>query len=208
MLAGWIIQTPGETVSFGESFTTFTHKGITCSYSPLGFVQNHAEQAGYLYDWILEKNKKNKKILDLYCGVGATSLLLAKEGNEVVGVELNSTSVELAIQNKQYNRINNVQFSCADVEEALPKLLASFTPDAIIVNPPKIGVTPGVLKILGESKSPITYISCNPPTLARDLEYLSRQGFILKDLQAFDMFPQTTHLETAVYLEHCELSKN
>ncbi|MBX9923085.1 MAG: 23S rRNA (uracil(1939)-C(5))-methyltransferase RlmD [Rhabdochlamydiaceae bacterium] len=199
---GWIIQTPKKIFTFGETTASFTHRGITCTFSPLGFVQNHPEQTGYLYDWVLEKNQNSQKILDLYCGIGASSLLFARDGKIVTGVELNPASIKLAIQNGQQNQIKNVQFLCADVEEALPSLLASFTPDSILVNPPKVGLAPAVLKILGDSKSNITYVSCNPPTLARDLAYLSKQGFILKDLQAFDMFPQTTHLETAVYLVH------
>jgi 23S rRNA (uracil1939-C5)-methyltransferase len=201
-LAGWILQTPEQTVTFGETTTSFTHRGINCDYSPLGFVQNHPEQAGYLYDWILEKNTNCQKILDLYCGIGASSLLLAQDGKKVIGVELNPSSIELATQNAHKNRIEDARFVCADVEKAFPALLASFTPDAILVNPPKIGLSPPVLHILGETKGLITYISCNPPTLARDLAYLSNRGFIIKDLKAFDMFPQTTHLETAVHLEH------
>lgn len=199
-LSGWILQTPKQMLTFGEITTSFTHRGITCSYSPLGFVQNHPEQAGLLYDWILGKNLNSQKVLDLYCGIGASSLLLAKSGKKVTAVELNPSSIELAIQNAQNNQIENVQFLCHDVEKALPDLLTSITPDAILVNPPKAGLSSEVLKILGEAHSNITYVSCNPPTLARDLSYLSNKGFFLKDLQAFDMFPQTTHLETAVYL--------
>ncbi len=201
-LDGWIIQTPEQVHTFGTTMASFTHRGITCFYSPLGFVQNHPEQAGFLYDWILEKNKKFQKIIDLYCGIGASSLLLAREVKTVTGVELNPASIAMANQNASINHINNIEFICSDVETALPSLIAADTPQAILVNPPKMGLSESVLKILGKYKLPITYVSCNPPTLARDLAYLASEGFIIKDLQAFDMFPQTTHLETAVFLEH------
>lgn len=207
-LDGWIIQTPEEAYTFGTTMASFTHRGITCFYSPLGFVQNHPEQAGLLYDWIVEKNKKFQKIVDLYCGIGASSLLLAREVQEVIGVELNPASVEMANQNASSNQINNIEFICSDVETAIPALITSKTPNAIVVNPPKIGLSESVLKILAKYRLPITYISCNPPTLARDLAYLAKEGFIIKELQAFDMFPQTTHLETAVFLEYTDSRKS
>ncbi len=200
-ITGWIIKTPKQLFELGETTPSFTHKNLTFHYSPFGFVQNHAEQSGKIYDWIVEKNLSSKKILDLYCGIGASSILLAEKGKEVIGVELNPLSIELAIQNAKQNQIEGIDFICASAETSTKKELDSFKPDTLVINPPKAGIDKEVLKeIVHSSCVSITYISCNPPTLARDLAFLIENGFVLKDLQAFDMFPQTTHVETAVHL--------
>ncbi len=200
-ISGGILKTPQTTLEFGEVIPYFIHNGLIFTYSPFGFVQNHPEQSGNIYNWILKSNLPSKKALDLYCGVGASSILLAQEGKEVLGVELNPISIDLAIKNAKKNKADRAQFICACAETSLPKLLKEFTPDAIIVNPPKTGISLEALKIITSSMAEtITYISCNPTTLARDLSLLLNKGFSIQDLQAFDMFPQTTHVETAVHL--------
>jgi 23S rRNA (uracil1939-C5)-methyltransferase len=201
LISGYIFKTPDESLEFGDTLPSFTHKDLIFSYSPFGFVQNHPEQSANIYDWIVKVNSESKKILDLYCGIGVSSLLLAKEGKEVLGIELNANSVDLAFKNAERNKIKTAHFLCSSAESSTRKQLDKFKPDAIVVNPPKMGVFPEVLAdICRSTTDTITYISCNPTTLARDLSFLIDKGFILHDLQAFDMFPQTTHVETAVLL--------
>lgn len=200
-ISGWIIKTPTETSEHGNTKPYFMHDSMKIHYSPFGFVQNHPEQSEKIYNWILEKNKLSQRILDLYCGVGASSLLLAGQNKEVLGIELNPFSIELALQNREENHVKGVEFICASAESASQEALSSFKPDAIVINPPKTGIDPDVLKSVVESSTKsITYISCSPPTLARDLAFLTKNGFVLQDLLSFDMFPQTTHVETVVYL--------
>lgn len=200
-LSGFILKTPTQSFEAGEITPYFVHKGLTFHYSPFGFIQNHPEQSEKIYNWIVQSNLHAKKILDLYCGIGVSSLLLAKENKQVQGVELNPVSIELAIQNAKNNQINEVQFFCASAETSTRERLHIFQPDTLIVNPPKAGIPLEVLKdICKSSLTTITYISCNPPTLARDLSYLLNNGFIIENILAFDMFPQTTHVETVVKL--------
>lgn len=200
-IAGSILKTPAQVLESGDIHPFFTHKDLTFNYSPFGFVQNHPEQSGHIYDWTLKSNNHSKKILDLYCGIGISGLLLAKEGKKVVGVELNPISIELAGQNAQQNNIEGAEFVCDSAESSTRKILKSFKPDALILNPPKAGIAPEILKeFKNSSVELITYISCNPPTLARDLAHLALEGFELEDLQAFDMFPQTTHVEVTARL--------
>jgi 23S rRNA (uracil1939-C5)-methyltransferase len=117
-------------------------------------------------------------------------------------VEINQVAVELAKSNAQRNNLS-VSFFCAPAEKLAPELLSSFQPDALVINPPKTGIDPSLLHALSIDSSlhTILYISCNPTTLARDLALLVTRGFLIRSLQCFDMFPQTTHVETVVCLQ-------
>ena len=206
-IAGWILKTPTQVLESGDIHPFFIHNDLTFTYSPFGFMQNHPEQSGHIYDWTLKSASSSKKVLDLYCGIGISSLLLAKSGKKVIGVELNPISIELAKQNAQQNHIEGSEFICDSAEGSTRKILKSFTPDTLILNPPKAGIAPEILKeIKSSSIQTILYISCNPPTLARDLAHLINEGFIIEDLQAFDMFPQTTHVEVTAKLARKKLA--
>lgn len=199
--SGWHLKTPKQIFEFGDSSFQLIYRNLVFFYSPFSFVQNHPEQSEKIYDWLIEINSSSKRILDLYCGIGISSLALAQKGKKVLGVEVNPVSIKLAMKSATYNQLEEVQFLCAPVEDSTEDLLASFEPDSIIMNPPKAGASPDVLEAL--SRSPIkniSYISCNPTTLARDLSYLIKKGFVLDHIKAFDMFPQTTHVECAVQL--------
>lgn len=158
-------------------------------FSPYGFMQSNKEVTAKIYEMIKTRaGSTPKNILDLYCGAGITSHLLAENGHTVIGVEANSSLIP---------KSTTVKFICDKVEKALPRLLKTFTPDLIIVNPPRTGLSEAVLPHL---KAPeIFYLSCMPSTLGRDLERLSFR-YNLESVQAFDMFPQTTHVETLVKL--------
>ncbi len=116
-------------------------------------------------------------------------------GHEVIGVEANSALLPPS---------NGVRFIHSTVEKALPKLLKTFHSDLIIVNPPRTGLSKEVLPYLKAKE--ILYLSCMPSTLAHDLERLSPR-YSLDKVQAFDMFPQTTHIETLVKLKMSTISK-
>lgn len=164
------------------------HLGIF-SFSPYGFMQNNASITEKIYQTLIDRvGTKPKKILDLYCGAGTTSTLLAKEGHEVIGVEANRSLLPSS---------KGVAFICSKVETALPKLLKTFNPDLIIVNPPRTGLSKEIPPLLQSEE--ILYLSCMPSTLARDIERLNSL-YSLEHVEAFDMFPQTTHVETLAQL--------
>lgn len=180
-------------------------------FSPYGFMQSNKEVTAKIYDTMITRiGTKPKKVLDLYCGAGVTSLALAENGHTVIGVEANSSIIPKLstghfLENKRQTRKYDeaaatklIRFICGKVEKELPLLLRTFTPDLIIVNPPRTGLSKEVLPHL---KAPeILYLSCMPSTLGRDLERLSSH-YTLEGVQAFDMFPQTTHVETLAYLK-------
>lgn len=198
---GLVIQMPQEQITQGDLTLTFTCNGLTFDYSPFSFLQNHIEQSTRIYLLILDLLQKSETILDLYCGIGVSTLLLAQSGKKVSGIEVNPTAIELAVKNAKINNLSHVPFFCSSAEDFTKSHIDSILPDALLVNPPKTGLDPIVKEALSHPcLKEIVYVSCHPPTLARDLAYLQIQGFILQSIQSFDMFPQTTHVETVVHL--------
>jgi 23S rRNA (uracil1939-C5)-methyltransferase len=196
-----LIQSPLETHTFGTPQCHTASLGIHAAYSPYGFVQNYPEQRDAMYQKILDDLPSDAaKILDLYCGIGMTSLLFASQGKTVIGIESNPECIAMAEQNAKHNALTNVSFHRKKAEESAP-ILATFQPDSVLCNPPREGLDPSVIEALTAHRIPyIQYLSCNPATLARDLKLLIQSGYRVEKLQGFDMFPQTTHVETLVLL--------
>jgi 23S rRNA (uracil1939-C5)-methyltransferase len=138
--------------------------------------------------------------LELFCGVGLFSLPLAKRFEKVFAVESNETSIEFAKKNAELARIENIEFTAQDASEFFDE----FTPqniDFILVDPPRTGVERTTLDaIISFDPKQISYVSCDPATLARDLKILIENGYELEKIEAFDLFPQTHHVETIAKL--------
>ncbi len=165
------------------------------------FFQIHSAQTLRLYDlinnWV--ENAQEKTIIDAYSGSGGIALWLAAKGKKVIAIEQFEPAMEDARLSAETNGIKNCQFLTGKVEEHAPLLASKEKPHTIIVDPPRKGCSESVIKTLKESKpEQIIYISCNPSTLARDLERL--EGYQIRDIRVIDMFPQTQHIETAVLL--------
>jgi 23S rRNA (uracil1939-C5)-methyltransferase len=159
------------------------------------FLQVNRAAASKLEDYVLERlgNVDGKKIIDAYCGVGLHARRLARAGADVTGIELDP----LAIKEAQAARIANASFVCGRAEEEIPRFLPA---DMVILNPPRAGIElAAVPPLLKQPVQKIIYISCNPATLARDLERLSPK-YQLYTLRCFDLFPQTSHVETVAEL--------
>lgn len=200
---GIAVSTPTHTLSFGVVEAKCQIDTLTFDFSLRAFIQNHPEQSLNIYRQICQIAKKTtaQHILDLYCGIGISSILLAQMGASVVGVESNREAVKLAKQNAQNNRIQKTRFMEADVGKILHALLLKEKPDLVIVNPPRIGLEERVRHALLEhGPRHLIYVSCNPTTLARDLQQLGNSGYRISYCEAFDMFPQTAHIETLVHM--------
>ena len=140
-------------------------------------------------------------ILDAYCGVGLMSLFLSKHAKRVIGIEEIKQSIDDAISSAKENKIQNAVFINAKVENKIIDLLEKYKPEIIILDPPRAGCNKKILEnVLSSSVKKIIYTSCNPSTLVRDLEILSRH-FEIKSIQPIDMFPHTYHVECIVLLE-------
>lgn len=171
------------------------------------FLQNHADQSVKLYREIVSFAKKESKglpVLDLYCGIGITSLQIAKEGIKCLGIESVPSAIFCAEKSRTKNALNNAEFITGKVEKVLPKLKKN-TYGFIVLNPPRTGLSDVVrellLKILPKT---ILYVSCMPSTLARDLKEFCEKGYAIEHVSCYDMFCQTTHLESLVVLKRKE----
>ena len=178
--------------------------GLDFEISPQSFFQTNTLQAERLYREVasMAGDLEGKKILDLYCGTGGIGLYLARKAKSVLGVELVEEAVEDARKNVARNEIQNTIFIAGSVEGVILELInegQSF--DLVILDPPRAGLHKKVRSALGHLNPPqILYVSCNPFSLADDLEVLCSLGYRIKLVQPIDMFPQTPHCEIVVNL--------
>jgi 23S rRNA (uracil1939-C5)-methyltransferase len=140
--------------------------------------------------------------IDLYCGVGLFTLPLARRFRQVTGIEGNPTAVAYARRNLVAAHIENARVERAGVGEWLTENAHAHAPvDLVLLDPPRTGLEEGAAAgILALRPQRMTYVSCDPATLARDLRDLFKGGYNLESLSAFDMFPQTHHVETVAFL--------
>lgn len=146
---------------------------------------------------------KGEQAIDLYCGAGLFTLPLARRFTSVVGIELNAKATRYAFRNLRRAQLDNAEIVTSGVTEWLKENSRSFAPvDFLLLDPPRPGAENKVIEgILALSPRHISYVSCDPATLARDLKKLIAGGYSLASIVALDMFPQTHHVETVVKLE-------
>jgi 23S rRNA (uracil1939-C5)-methyltransferase len=141
--------------------------------------------------------KTGEKVLELYCGVGTLSLPLGRLGAEVFGVETHAPAVEDARANAALNGLDRLRFEVAPAERAWEALPEGWSPDLVLVDPPRKGLDASVVEALAASGvEELLYVSCDPASLARDAARLAEKGFQLKACQPVDLFPQTPHVES------------
>jgi 23S rRNA (uracil1939-C5)-methyltransferase len=139
-------------------------------------------------------------VLDLYAGVGLFALTVAPRADVVHGIEVNPTAAKDAADNARRAGLRRVRIAQADVRQGLASL-APVADERIILDPPRTGAEPGVVQaIASREPAAVVYVSCDPPTLGRDLRLFAGLGYRLDGLRAFDMFPDTHHLETVARL--------
>ena len=166
------------------------------------FFQTNTKQAEKLYSIAKEiaELKPTDVVYDLYCGTGSIAIYISDSVKEVIGIELVESSIVNARMNAQLNAIKNCEFIAGDLKDLLTKDVGwkeKFSrPDVIIVDPPRSGMHPQAVEELGKMQVPaIVYVSCNPATLARDLQMLTTFGYSVEKVQPVDMFPHTYHIE-------------
>lgn len=172
--------------------------------SAASFYQINHAQAEKLYSTAIDfaNFKGNETVIDAYCGTGTIGIILSKYVKEVIGVEINEAAIKDAIINSKNNKVSNIEFVCDDAGKFMNKLSRNkMHIDVVIMDPPRSGASEEFLKSLVRlSPNKIVYISCNPDTLNRDLNFLIKNNYSCKKLQSFDMFPYTEHIETVVLL--------
>ncbi|MDR3278035.1 MAG: 23S rRNA (uracil(1939)-C(5))-methyltransferase RlmD [Oscillospiraceae bacterium] len=189
---------------WGDDSVTDELCGLKFKLSPRSFEQVNRAQAVALYGRVAEFAALTKAdtALDLYCGVGTITLALAQAAGRVIGAELVPDAVADAKSNAEINGVTNAEFMLADALDAAKTLEQSgVKPAAVIVDPPRKGLTPEVIDAVSAmSPERVVYVSCDPATLARDLKLFSARGYVTSRVTPFDMFPRCAHVECAALL--------
>jgi 23S rRNA (uracil1939-C5)-methyltransferase len=175
--------------------------GWTLACDTSSFFQVNTGQAERLYRHVREisETPSGENILELYSGVGSLTLYLSHLG-AVTAVEEWSAAAALMKSNLERNGVSNVRVLEGRAEDVVPNLGTGY--GLVVLDPPRAGCERAVLdKILALSPERVVYVSCNPATLGRDAGILRRGGYRLASVRAFDMFPQTVHVETVVLME-------
>lgn len=168
------------------------------------FFQVNIYQIESLINIVLEYLEKvnPKKVVDFYCGIGTFSIPAGFIAKEVLGIEANEPAVKDAKANVGHNNLKNVKFLKAKTGKGI-RYGVEFKPDTVILDPPRSGIGKRVVKDISKIRElkNIIYISCNPATLARDIDYFQEEGFTVEDIKIVDMFPQTHHIESVSLLK-------
>jgi 23S rRNA (uracil1939-C5)-methyltransferase len=184
--------------------------GLSVHFATFGsFVQAHRDQASHVHAALAEAvglegartSGRTLRVLDLYAGSGAIALSLAAAGASVRLVESFAPAVAQARAAARAQNLT-IEADCADVAAALRALVDTRVRfDAVVVNPPRRGTSPATREWLARLEAPIVaYVACDPETLARDLDHLTRLGYAAANLRPLDMIPLTEEVETVAVL--------
>jgi tRNA/tmRNA/rRNA uracil-C5-methylase (TrmA/RlmC/RlmD family) len=171
--------------------------GVTWTRHVRSFFQGNRFLTGDLVRHVLAL-APGDRCLDLYAGVGLFAVALAARGSRVVAVEGDEFSARDLEANAEPwgDRLRTIR---AAVEEAGAVDRLGAAPDVVVLDPPRTGLSPRALQRVVACRAPrIVYVSCDPPTLARDAAALAKHGFAVESVRAFDLFPNTPHIEVVV----------
>ncbi|OXM15046.1 23S rRNA (uracil(1939)-C(5))-methyltransferase RlmD [Paenibacillus herberti] len=178
--------------------------GLRFAISARSFYQVNPAQTLRLYQSAVDYAglTGSENVIDAYCGIGTISLFLARRAGNVYGVEIVPEAIEDAKRNAELNGITNASFEAGPAEVVIPRWRSEgVTPDVIVVDPPRKGCDEQLLDtILKMQPERVVYVSCNPATLARDLQVLEAGGYQTVEVQPVDMFPHTSHVESVCLL--------
>ncbi|MGY3857691.1 23S rRNA (uracil(1939)-C(5))-methyltransferase RlmD [Aeromonas intestinalis] len=191
-------------VLLGEGVIRDQIHELAFEISPLSFFQNNPSQTDVLYSKALEycELTGSETVFDIYCGIGTISLFLANKAARVVGIESVESAINDARRNAALNGIEHTEFHVGKAEQLMPELhTQGVSADVVVMDPPRKGCDKAVLQTLvAMAPRRLVYVSCNPQTLARDLAWLVKQGFVLDEVQPVDMFPHSMHVEAVARL--------
>lgn len=187
----------------GKEVIQETLGDLSFELSARAFFQLNPEQTVKLYDEVKKAAQLtgSEKLVDAYCGVGTIGLWLAKGAAEIRGIEVIPEAIEDARKNAQKHGYKNATYAVGKAEALLPKWVKQgWRPDVIVVDPPRTGCDDQFLQtVLKVKPKKMVYVSCNPSTLAKDIEQLSKL-YRVEYVQPVDMFPHTAHTEVVVRL--------
>ena len=193
-----------DIVLYGKGYIEDILCGCTFRISPQSFYQVNPVQTERLYQTAMDYAELTGKerVIDAYCGIGTIGMVAAKKAREVIGVELNRNAVKDARTNAKLNQIKNITFYEGDAGRFMVSMAEEGEKaDVVFMDPPRSGSDEAFLSsVIRLSPKRIVYVSCGPDTLARDLKYLTRNGYQVRKMQPVDMFGFTEHCEMVVQL--------
>jgi len=206
------INTPNSVQIFGNTTLKLAGQdtisedieGYSIHVSPEAFHQLNTEQMKQMYQAVIRiaSFKTTDTVIDAFCGIGITSLMIAKHVRRVVGIDYSEASIEDANKNAKTNHVANVRFISDQVERAIPQIIVhNGRPDVIVFDPPRSGLDDSTIQLLRKTKIPkIIYISCNPSTLSKNIGALL-DLYQIEVIQPLDMFPHTASVESITLLQ-------
>lgn len=193
-------------VLYGQDYIMDSMLGNDYRISAQSFYQVNTLMAEKLYQTAIDFSELSKDdvVIDAYSGIGTIGLSFAKNVKKVYGVEVIEAAVKDAQKNAERNGIRNATYVVDSAESAMEKWTKEgIKPSVILVDPPRKGLTESFIEASVAMKpQKITYVSCNPATMARDIKRYQELGYDLKKVQPVDLFPHTHHVETCVLLSH------
>ncbi len=184
---------------------SFAAKGEQYFYSAKSFFQGNP----FLIEKLIElavSDVSGANALDLYCGVGLFTLPLARNFKKVTGIEANKDAIDFAEKSAANARLENIEFHADSVDDFLHENALEDI-DFILLDPPRSGAEKQTIeKIIEINPRNISYVSCEPSILARDLRLLIDAGYLIRSITAIDLFPQTHHIETIAHLTTSRIS--
>jgi 23S rRNA (uracil1939-C5)-methyltransferase len=208
----WAVnETPAEQTNlptlllWGDEFVEEEILGLRFRVRPSAFLQTNTEMAAVLYGLARDfaELEGSENLYDLYCGTGTIGLSLAGHASHVWGLEISEEAVACAIENAEQNWIENASFFAGNVGQTVEELRErAGMPDVVVVDPPRAGLAGKALRRTGSlGAERIVYVSCNPTTLASDVQVLRDEfGYELVRCRPVDMFPHTPHVESVSLL--------
>jgi 23S rRNA (uracil1939-C5)-methyltransferase len=199
------VESGGQMRCFGEPRLEYSVGEFCYRVSPESFFQ----ASRYLLPELVEavtSGASGRLALDLYAGVGLFTLPLARRFEQVVGVEAAEGAAADLAANAQAYSLGNLRVAAEAAFDFLRRF-AHAEPDLVVLDPPRAGVEARALRFLAELRPrQVHYVSCSPPTLARDLGFLLQRGYRIISIELFDLFPQTYHIESLVKLVRSDLA--
>lgn len=193
-----------EILLYGKGYIEDQLCGKTFRISAKSFYQVNPVQTEFLYGKAVELAglTGKERVIDAYCGIGTIGLIASDGAAETLGIELNPDAVRDAIRNAKVNGVKNIRFYQADAGAYMVQMAEQGEhADVVFMDPPRAGSDEAFLSsVVKLAPERIVYISCNTETLARDLKYLVKQGYVAGEAWPYDMFPWTGHVETVCLL--------
>lgn len=177
--------------------------GVSYQFCAGEFFQNNPHILPELVEYAISQAAGPRFLIDAYCGVGVFALAAADRFEYVSGVEISSKAIVCANANARINNKRNCEFTMGKAEAIFQNAARKFPPSdcAAIIDPPRSGCDKSFLEqLIDFAPARIVYVSCAPDTQARDIAFLCANGYSLLELQPFDLFPQTRHIENVATL--------